>query len=242
MNLVKYAKIAELDKKKELEKVIYIAFFHQSLDKDFKFTIDDVLNWFDKLDFSLPNKSRLKASIAKSSRIIKKGKDDFRLHSKTVSMLEKDFPEIVIKSEEIITDDIILPDVLYANTRGFIESLSKQINSSYENNIFDGCAVLMRRLLEICLILSYEKLKIESEIQDASGNYKMLEGIVANAVNNTVLKLSRNSKSCIEDFRELGNFSAHKIYYNAKRKDIEKVMFNYRATLEELLYKSEIKK
>ena len=242
MNLLKFAKTVELNKKKELEKVIYIAFFYQSSDKEFKFSIDDVLSWFDKLDYSMPNKSRLKASISKSSKIVKKGSDDFRLHSNTVSILEKELPEIATKSEEIISDDIIIPAALYTNTRGFIESLSMQINSSYENNIYDGCAVLMRRLLEICLILSYEKIKIESEIQDSNGNYKMLEGIVTNAVNNIVLKLSRNSKTCIEDFRELGNFSAHKIYYNAKRKDVEKVIFNYRATIEELLYKAEIKK
>ncbi len=85
MNLLKYAKTIELDKKKELEKIIYIAFFYQSLDKEFKFSIDDVLNWFDKLDYSKPNTSRLKASISKSSRIVKKGNDDFRLHSKTIA-------------------------------------------------------------------------------------------------------------------------------------------------------------
>ena len=124
MNLLKFAKIVGLDNKTELEKVIYIAFFHQSLDKDFKFTVEDVLNWFDKLDYSLPNKSRLKARISKSSRIVKKGNDEFRLHSKTFCILEGDTPEFATKSEEIISDDIIIPDALYANTRGFIESLA----------------------------------------------------------------------------------------------------------------------
>ncbi len=120
-------------------------------------------------------------------------------------------------------------------------SLIKQINCSYENNIFDGCAVLMRRLLEILLILSYQEFGIDAAIKDASGNYKMLNPIIDNAVNNTSLGLSRNTKEHLDTFRKLGNFSAHKIYYNAKKKSIDQVMLDYRATIEELLYKSKLR-
>ena len=93
-------------------------------------------------------------------------------------------------------DGTILPPVLYEKTRGFIESLAKQINRSYEENIFDGCAVLMRRLEEVALlIMSYEHSKIELAIKDASGNYVMLERIVTDAANNATLGLGRNTRS-----------------------------------------------
>jgi len=150
-------------------------------------------------------------------------------------------PGIHVASEDVISDDLILPRPLYENTRGFIESLSKQINASYEFNIFDGCAVLMRRLLEILLILSYEHLKIEAAIQDPHGNYLMLERIANDAKSNKVLKLSRDAKSVLDDFRTIGNFSAHKIYYNCRRSDLKKIAVHYRATIEELLYKSGIR-
>lgn len=43
-------------------------------------------------------------------------------------------------------------------------------------------------------------------------------------------------------FRQLGNFSAHKIQYNANRKDIDNVQLRYRVTIEDLLYAAGIKK
>jgi len=91
------------------------------------------------------------------------------------------------------------------------------------------------------LILSYRKLSIESAIQDAAGNYKMLEGIINDAKTNSTLALSRNSKGMLDTFRELGNFSAHKIEYTCRREYIQPHIQDYRALIVELLYKSGIR-
>ena len=39
--------------------------------------------------------------------------------------------------EKIAENQTILPEKLYSNTRNYIEQLAKQINASYENNLFD---------------------------------------------------------------------------------------------------------
>lgn len=211
--------------------------------KEPDFTIEEISTLFNVLHFSQPNISRLKRNIKNSKNIVKgKSQNYYKLHAKKISELDIEFPLLKEKSEEIVSDDIIIPSSLYKGTRGYIESLSKQINASYVENIFDGCAVLMRRLLEILLIHSYEKHSIDSEIKDTAGNYKMLNHIVTNAVSNKKLSLSRNTKDTLDDLRIVGNFSAHKIFYNAKRKDISKISTEYRATIEELLYKSGFKK
>lgn len=241
-SLTGFTKKTELLNKKEIDKVVLLAFYHQNGQDGFEFTVDSVCEWFETLDLHRPNKSRLRQNL-KSSRSFLKGQheDSFRLHAKESSSLYKKYPFLGDKSEDIEATDTILPTLLYENTRGYIESLSKQINASYENNIFDGCAVLMRRLLEICLIHSYENQGIDSDIKDSQGNFKMLSDIISNALRNPKLSLSRNTKSCLEDFRAIGNYSAHKIYYNAKRADISKVRLDFRATIEELLYKSGIR-
>ncbi|MCJ8286922.1 hypothetical protein [Halomonas sp.] len=239
MNIKNFNKSVNLGTKTEIDKAYYLAYFLCKIGGAQDFTVDELCEHLDKLDFSQPNKARLKGKIQKSKVFIKGGREgSFRLHSNSVKKIETEFPNITEKSEEIVFGDSILPLVLFANTRGFIESLAKQVNACYENNLFDACAVMMRRLLEVCLILSYEKLGIESEIKDGNGDYKQLNVIVANAKGNATLSLSRNTKSCLEDFRAVGNFSAHKIYYNAKRQDIKKVSLEYRAAIEELLYKS----
>lgn len=96
----------------------------------------------------------------------------------------------------------------------------------------------MRRLFEVVLVLSYQALDIDDEIKDISGNgYLMLEGIVNNAKNNKILKLSRIKKE-FDTFRMIGNFSAHSITYTAGRKDIDDIKINYRVMLEELYCKA----
>jgi hypothetical protein len=99
----------------------------------------------------------------------------------------------------------------------------------------------MRRLIEVLLILAYENLGIESEIKDPSGSYYLFERISQNARNNSFLGLSRNTKPCIEKFRTLGNLSAHKIHYTCKKSYIEEVIQEYRAAIEELLFKAGLK-
>ncbi|ASC69412.1 hypothetical protein XM38_003390 [Halomicronema hongdechloris C2206] len=242
-SLVHYVEKTDLINKTEIEKVILLASYYQrNGQNDFEFTIESVCNWFETLGLHKPNKSRLKQKISKSRSFVKgKTKNSYRIHASEIQAIYKKYPFLEEPSEEILSTDTILPAPLYENTRGYIESLSKQINASYENNIFDGCAVLMRRLLEICLIHSYEHQGIDSEIKDSQGNYEVLSKIVSNALNNSKLSLSRNTKTCLEDFRAIGNYSAHKIYYNARKTDIKKVVLEYRATIEELLYKSGIR-
>jgi len=59
---------------------------------------------------------------------------------------------------------------------------------------------------------------------------------------NKPFNLSKEATGILDDFRQIGNFSAHKIQYNAKKKDIDNIKLKYRVTIEELLYTSKIKK
>lgn len=242
MNLKEFCKQSRLFDQKEPDKVRLLAFFHHKTGGQVEFTKDDIVKWFDELHLSIPNLSRLFSTIRTSSAFIR-GKSDssFRLHAVELDELQAQYPGLHSGSEEVVSDETVLPRKLYEGTRGFIESLSKQINASYEYNIYDGCAVLMRRLLEVLLILSCEHNNQEGEVRDPDGNYLPLEKIIAKARANQVLKLSRDTKATLDEFRTLGNYSAHKIYYNCRRADLKNILTNYRATVEELLYKSGIK-
>lgn len=226
----------------ELEKVTFLAFFYHETAGVVEFTMPDMHAWFDAVPLSRPNPSRLAAKMRASRSFVRgKASGSFRLHISLLNQLQTRFPALGAASEEIRTESTILPHALYHGTRGFIELLAKQINASYEHNIFDGCAVLMRRLLEVLLILSYEHLGIAKTIEDANQNYRPLEKIVSDAKDNAILKLSRDSRDLVDEFRKIGNFSAHKIYYNCRRDDLAGIIRSYRATIEELLYKAGIR-
>jgi hypothetical protein len=239
VTLQKFATEAKLATLQEVPKACHLAFYHLTKAGKVEFTAADCAKWLDGLHLPKPNTSRLTDNLKKSKDTVKGTKAGyFRLHATYIARMEAAWPHLSEKSQEVLDHGTVLPQALYQNTRGFIESIAKQINRSYEENIFDGCAVLMRRLEEMLLILSYEKLGIANSIKDAKNNYVMLEAIVKNAEGNATLNLSRNSKRDIEVFRDLGNFSAHKVFYNAKREYIKEKIDDFRALVEELLHKS----
>lgn len=139
----------------------------------------------------------------------------------------------------IESDSELLDENKFCGKRGYIDKLVKQMNCSYKNNCYDSCAVLMRRLFELLLILSYQNLGIDNDIKDSSGKYFLLEKIVSNAKGNNVLNISR-IKLEYDKIRDIGNYSAHGITYIASEKDINDIKQKYRVAIEELFDKAGI--
>ena len=242
MNVRSYFEKYSLVDMYEIEKVEYFAYYYLVTERKTFFNRNDILEWFQLLNLPKPNISRLISKI-KRSKNFTKGKDNntFQLHPKKILDLKDEIQDIDWRDEEIESNGEIVPDAVVENTRGYVENISRQINASYANNIFDGCAVLMRRLIEILLILIYKNINEENKIMGTSGRYKELSKIIGEAITNGQINLSQDSKDCIDEFRQLGNFSAHKIEYNCRRADICKIALKYRATVEELLYKAGLK-
>ena len=133
----------------------------------------------------------------------------------------------------------IIPDAIINGLQINIQTVCKQINGAYEANLYDCAAVMMRRLLEGLLVLSYQKLGIESEILNNNGKrHFTLDKIIKNAMHNETLCLSGNAKEDIEIFKDLGNYSAHKIWYSCTQQDIKPHILKYRIIIEELLHKA----
>ena len=145
-------------------------------------------------------------------------------------------------TSSINQEGTVIPDDLFMGLLPNVQSLCKQINCSYENNLYDCTAVIMRRLLEGLLILSYQNKGIEAEITENNGRHFTLDKMIRNAENNTTLALSANTRKDMSLFRDLGNYSAHKIWYNCTQQDIKPHILKYRVIVEELMYKSGIKR
>ncbi len=223
----------------EIPKACHLAFYYLKNEGVVEFSATDCARWLDALNLPKPNISRLTNNLKKSRDTVIGSKHGmFRLHHSYIAKMDGLWPQLSEKSQDVVDHGTILPQTLYEKTRGYIESLAKQINRSYEENIFDGCAVLMRRLEEVLLIMAYDHLGITATIKDANSNYLLLERIVNNAESNTTLNLSRNSKRSIDVFRELGNYSAHKITYTCRREYIKEKIDEYRALVDELLHKA----
>ena len=131
----------------------------------------------------------------------------------------------------------LLDEGKFCGKYSYLDKIIKQINCCYQEHCFDACAVVMRRLFEIILILTYQNCGIDDEIKDSSGNYQTLDAIIKNAKNNSTLKLSR-TKNKFDSFKNLGNNSAHGITYTASSKDIDDIKMDFRKAIEELYCKA----
>ncbi|PKL22547.1 MAG: hypothetical protein CVV48_01800 [Spirochaetae bacterium HGW-Spirochaetae-4] len=242
MKILDYIELVELINKTELERTKYLCYYHYREKNVSMFTMALILDLFTCCGFNRPNATRLKNKLIK-------GKDKIMLLSKEkvgtlifipviFQSLEKELSGNWTDTLTIESNSELFEESKFCGKRNFLDRLIRQINFSYSNNCFDGCAVLMRRLFEVLLVLSYQNLEIEACIIDEQGNHFMLERLVKEAVQNKSLNLSSRVRKHLNSFREVGNNSAHSITYTAGKKDIDDIKTNYRVMMEELYNKA----
>jgi hypothetical protein len=132
--------------------------------------------------------------------------------------------------------DSILPRELFLNTRGYIEKVVFQINGSYDQGLYDCCAVMCRRLGETLIIETYESQGRAKEIKGADDNFLMLNGLLAVLNKDITIHLGRNAKRGLDSLKDLGDKSAHNRRFNARQPDIDSIKSDFRTAAEELLH------
>jgi hypothetical protein len=67
--------------------------------------------------------------------------------------------------------------------RGYLVAVGRQLNGCYASGWYDGCAVMMRRLLESVIIEAFEASKLDAKIKDpTSGDFVQLTAIIKAAL------------------------------------------------------------
>lgn len=136
-------------------------------------------------------------------------------------------------------------DVIYMslvqNTRGYIVKIAHQANGCYASGWYDGCAVMIRRLVETLIIEVYEHHKIEAKIKDDRGNYFFLRDLVDALLAETSWTLGRNVRSVLPKLKEIGDKAAHNRRWNAHRQDLDKVIPHLRDAAQELIALAKLK-
>lgn len=139
-------------------------------------------------------------------------------------------------------NEFILPHAMVSGTRGYIEKVVFQINGCYEKGWFDGCAVMMRRLIETLIIECFEKYGIASKIKNLkTGDFLFLGDMVDRMIQEPSWNLGRNTKKALPRLKNIGDQSAHSRRYNAHREDIDKLSSDFRVVCQELIYLSGLK-
>lgn len=138
------------------------------------------------------------------------------------------------------TQKVILTSIV-RNTRGYIESVSNQINGAYEMGWYDACAVMIRRLLETLIIECFEKFGLATKIQNANGDFYYLKDLIDKCLTEAAWNLSRNCKKAMPKLKDVGDKSAHSRRFNAHRGDIDPLLHDIRTVVQELIYLAALK-
>lgn len=139
-------------------------------------------------------------------------------------------------------DQPVIPHSIVLGTRGYIEKIVFEINSSYIATAYDGAAVMIRRLIEVLIIEVFEAKGIGYKIKGRDGNYFFLGDLIPVMLAETSWSLSRTAKGALPKLKDIGDLSAHSRMYNAKRPYIDETKDRVRIVAEELLYLSGLKK
>ncbi|MGE5486017.1 MAG: hypothetical protein ACM3X4_13480 [Ignavibacteriales bacterium] len=139
--------------------------------------------------------------------------------------------------------DGLLPFSLYRKGRQNIDRLGDEINACFEYRIYDGCAVLLRRLIETLLIFSFDNKGLADSIKDSNGDYLQLSGIIKKAIGSNPLGLTRNARQFLPKVCLQGHLSAHNPFYCARERDFDSTtQLEIRTIIDELMHASGIVK
>lgn len=179
------------------------------------------------------NTSRLKLNLRKSPLVSIRSDGTIHIPLKVTQDLNSKYQEYLEVKPPAITDTV-LDASDFKTDRKYIQDLVRQVNGACQFELYDCCAVMMRRLAEVLIIDAYAKKKCDDVIRDNSGNIKMMKDLINALTSGATFRLSRNAPQYLELVKMLGDTAAHSQNYITKKKDIIDFAQKYRMLIEEL--------
>jgi hypothetical protein len=180
------------------------------------------------------NRSRLGNNLrSHPDTVTVPGTSTFRIKLASKDRLDEKYGPL-LTTKVVVVRHTFLPESQTKGTRPYLEKLAWQINGSYESGFYDGCAVLCRRLTESLLIEAFEHTGKGAEIRNGP-DYKQLGDIIGIAKSGQHIRLSRNTRSALDDIKAVGDTAAHDRTYITTKTDLDQIGHEFRRTTTELM-------
>jgi hypothetical protein len=229
--------VLDFEKLAASQKIDFFIFFHTVILNNDGVNNKQIAAYFDELKMekysNIPQYLKLNAIKGRGKKpkfIIQKGLYHLE-HSRKSEI------EAMLKiPKSIAATNNYFPLELFNNTRGYLESIATQAANCYDLGLFDACAVMTRKLLEVLIIESFERFKISSKVKNAAGNFFYLSDLIEIFKSESSWNIGRNAKSSLPNLKKMGDLSAHNRRYFARKPDLEIVKNDLRIVLEELIH------
>jgi hypothetical protein len=223
------------------ERAVALLWFCSLQDHEQALSPSTVAKMLQEGGFGQQNASRLRNALERDKRTAKNRTGTFRIRIDARKELDDRYSELLL-NKPILGSNSVLPKELTLGTRDYIERVAAQLNASYDNSLYDCCAVMSRRLLETLIIEVYEKHSRAHELKGADSNFMMFSGLLSVFESDRAFNPSRNAVQGLHAFKKLGDLSAHNRRFNARRDDIDRIRDGMRVAVEELLHIASLSK
>lgn len=220
-------------KAKELDLVLASAWFIEA-QRGRSATVDEVCDALrdGRVRLSI-NRHRLRNNLKSAAGVSLGRTDEIMIARPTAKSFEMKYGDM-LGTVAVSVIDTILVTSEFAGDRPYIQNLVRQINGARQQDYFEACAVLMRRLVETLAIDRIDRLGRISLIQEANGDLKALSGIVAVVTSGQAFKLGRGMDKVLTSIKQLGDRAAHSRHYMTTKLDIDNVAADFRCLVSEL--------
>lgn len=164
----------------------------------------------------------------------------FRALNKIALEIQKDATssDLLVLREPEIPSVQIIPEILVRNCRPYIKRIVREVNGTYEKGFFSSSAVMMRRLVETCMIEAFENRGLSASIKNPDGDYKTADEIKNELLQDPFGNLSRNVKRALSHRKNvitLGDQCAHDRFFTAQKSDVDDIRNDMRVLIEYLI-------
>lgn len=105
---------------------------------------------------------------------------------------------------------VLIPNEIFSKSHSYYKKIVNQINGCYSHGFFDGCAVLIRRLIETLIVNIYEERKKLGHIQNKkTGNFFQLEKLINLINQDSDINLTRDTRDLLKEAKFFGDTGAH---------------------------------
>ena len=223
------------------KQIVYFAYYLTQEQGNQSFYARDIDNCFSQLH--LPPYSNVSAYLSKSAkqkekRILKCKSGGYVLSRKVADEIARQINDVVPSAPS----SPLFPLELFDNTRRkYIPKTARQIAICYDNQAYDACLVMIRRLLETLIIEVFEHFGVQDRIKNAKGHYLFCSELIDKLTSEKQLwTIGRNAVDGMKKIKTLGDLCAHDRRFNAKKTDIDDIKLDLRVVLEELFHLAEL--
>jgi len=227
-------KVSDFRSLNDPSKIRYFAWYvHRAKDRD-RVNTADIRGCYDALHLNRPNISVNLARLnEKSPRVLLKDSRGFYLEGGIRNSIDEEYLSLV-QEPAVDVGDHLLPDQIILGTKPYLEKLAWEINGCYQYQFYDGCAVMMRRLIESLLIEAFVKAGHVQSIRK-DNEFMMLAGIINVAKTGNCIMLARGSDDILEAIKYAGDRAAHSRTYVSVPNDVSDLIPRFRTIVAELL-------